>query len=302
MSTLFGELRSHIKIDYSLEPRTAFVIRAGGDSPDPTAPDNPFVRISTPYGYSIYVPGSSMKGVFRSHIEGILKAMSKDVCGFFHQRGADCGKKEFNRSTLERENDGLQRYRNSCYSCKMFGSTAVGSIVKFDDLFPYRPEDTPEEKMKAVTEIEKYLNIRHGIKIDRKSGSVAGNALYDIECLSGGKFFGSIFLKNPERWQLALLFKTFTHINNGYQKAGGQKSRGFGHVHLEIEKISCLSKYRDKIAFSSLDGNRGFIDDPLSVIKSLDVFPPYSFEFSGEALEKFELDINSTLSRAWCDS
>jgi len=299
MSTLFGELRSHIKIDYSLEPKTAFVIRAGGDSPDPTAPDNPFVRINTPYGYSIYVPGSSMKGVFRSHIESILKALSKEVCGFSHQRGADCGKKEINRGTLERENDGLLRYRNSCYSCKMFGSTAVGSIVRFDDLFPYKPENTREEKMKAVTDIEKYLNIRHEIKIDRKSGSVANRALYDIECLSGGQFFGSIFLKNPEKWQLALLLKTFAHINHGYQKAGGQKSRGFGHVHLTIEKISCLSKLRDKIVFSSFDSARGFIDDPMSVFHSSDTFPPYSFEFSGEALEKFEADVNSTLSRAW---
>lgn len=299
MNTLFGKLRSYFSINLKVIPITAITIKSGEDIPDPTAPDNAFVRIKTAFGSTIYIPGSSLKGVFRSHSESILTAFNKEVCGFIYGRhkNGDCGRKKLrdshgNEKSLGNFEDIKHRYSKSCYSCRMYGSTALSSIVRFDDFYPFKSTDSLEEKKEKVAEILKYLSTRHGIKIDRKSGSVSNNALYDVEVLAGGELFGGVQLRNPEIWQLGLLFKTIEDINDGYKKIGGMKSRGLGKVRIEIETIKILSATKD---LSFMEFNNGFRDrtfkfNSLNTV-SKNVFTPYRYEISSELVEDFKNEV-----------
>lgn len=291
MKTVFDQIRSYFSLDLSIELITALTVRSGSDSPDPTAPDNGFIRITTPSGNTVYIPGSSIKGIFRSHSEGILTAFNKEVCGFTIRKNSDCGAKEEGKRRLDQYSDIAKRYLKSCYACRMYGSTAISSITRFDDFYPYKNEHSDEEKKAKVSEILKYLSVRHGIKIDRKSGSVARGALYDVEVLTGGEFYGSVQLRNPEVWQLGILFKTIDDINDGYQKIGGMKSRGLGRVKIHIDKLKVLSSDK-KVVFMKFDNN--FKEEKLSfssIGEPISGIPPYKFELIDNDIDKFKSDV-----------
>jgi len=187
--------------------------REGGA--DPALPDMQFVRTNG----RIYLPGSSLKGVFRSYAEKIARTAGARCCNPFENdtssRDCFCGK------LLEKDGDGAAIYKKSCVVCRLFGSTAMASRIKFNDAH-------------AIGDLRS--EIRTGVAIDRMLGSVA-HGPFDFEVITSGTFETSIHLRNFELWQLGLLGLVLRDMSEGLIPIGFGKSRGLGDVKAKVKEI-----------------------------------------------------------------
>lgn len=172
-------------------------------------------NIETPF-----IPGSSLKGVFRSSSEFIARSHGINVC----MMGDGC-KNEYDsvlQYSVKAGNisaiiDTLSKY---CLACKIFGSASYYSHVSFSDAYP-KDGVVPQRGIKT------------GIAIDRRSGAVKSGALYTVEfVMPGSEFEGSIVLNNLPNYAIGLLSTVIENINLGVIKIGGFKSRGFGAVEI----------------------------------------------------------------------
>ncbi len=152
-----------------------------------------------------FIPGSSLKGVFRSHIEKIVCSLkSHVVCYPFEgnedkqadpeQRKSDyrdsCGGR-FNqraknddryRRLLENRTDLV--YADSCPTCRLFGSTGFIGRIAISDAYL------------ASAEIKEQ---RDGVGIDRLTGGASHGAKFELEVVSTGVVFETnIHLRNFE--------------------------------------------------------------------------------------------------------
>ena len=209
---------NYLALEYMITPKSPLLVKSGGLSPDPSLPDMQFVRTSIAgEGEILYIPGSSLKGVFRSYVEKVLKTKkgegSEGACNLFDDY--NCGKK------LEDSMSSTEIYKNSCRACKIFGNTKLKSRISFWDAYPIG--DVKTEK-------------RHGVAISRLTHAVAQGP-FDMEVMVSGSFKSKIHLKNFEVWQLGLLALVFQGLNDGLVRVGFGKNRGFGEVKAKIESI-----------------------------------------------------------------
>ncbi|WP_376796464.1 CRISPR-associated RAMP protein Csx7 [Thermogemmatispora sp.] len=184
-----------------------------------------------------FLPGSSLKGVFRSHVEKIVASLrprvvcypftgdEKEEANLEERRRTyrdSCGE-SFNR---EVRNDDQRRrqleartdevYARSCPVCRLFGSTwfigrlSIGDAYLVSGLFRER---------------------RDGVGIDRLTGGAAHGAKFELEVISEGVTFEStIHLRNFEIWQLGMLFVVLQDLEDGLIRIGSGRSRGLGWV------------------------------------------------------------------------
>jgi CRISPR-associated RAMP protein (TIGR02581 family) len=249
---MFKTIRNFHIFHLKVTPKSGFHIGSGDTDISPVATDAQFVRLNTPWGRTVYIPGSSLKGVFRADAEAFLKSMEKEACEFTVDTNKDCGgKREINNFQKSEE-----IYPKVCHACKMFGNMKMASVVRFEDFFPFESDHSEDEKAKKIQEIEKYTFVRNGIKIDRLSGSTVKGALYDFEVLNGGNFYGNVLLKNPEIWQVLMIYKTINNINDGFVKVGGKKSRGLGKLDVEIKSLEIYSTNKNAITFTTFENGR----------------------------------------------
>ena len=196
----------------------------------------------------VFIPGSSLKGVFRSHVErvvGTLKA--RVVCYPFsgeadkeadqEQRKRDyrksCG--EMFNKIAKKNDDGLGEKRNerldarkdliyaaSCPTCRLFGSTSFIGRIAINDA--YLAPGSKEIK-----------ELRDGVGIDRLTGGASHGAKFDLEVVSTGVVFETdIHLRNFELWQLGMLFIVLQDMEDELIPLGSGRSRGLGKVKTEI--------------------------------------------------------------------
>ncbi len=159
-----------------------------------------------------FLPGSSLKGVFRSHIEKIVCGLKpRVVCYPFEgndEKQADLAQRQrdyldscggyFNqyahrdderRKRLEERTDLV--YAASCPTCRLFGSTGFIGRVAIGDSYL------------ASKEIKEQ---RDGVGIDRLTGGASHGAKFELEVVSTGVVFETdIHLRNFELWQLGML-------------------------------------------------------------------------------------------------
>ena len=195
---------------------------------DPAVPDMQFVRSNG----QVYLPGSSLKGVFRSYSEKIARTVGARCCNPFDD--TFCGKR------AEGQSDGRLIYRErkySCRICQLFGSTVMASRIRFEDAYP-RGDIKPE--------------VRTNVAIDRVLGSVAAGP-FDLEVVTKGTFQTEIHLRNFELWQLGLLALVLRDLCRGYVPLGFAKSRGLGEVKARVGPVRV--KYRG----ARRDGNGAMI-------------------------------------------
>jgi len=168
-----------------------------------------------------YIPGSSLKGVFRSTAENILKSYNIHIC----DKGDE--PKDLTNE-LNNKNNNIDEIRkildNYCICCKIFGSRSYASHIVFSD---------------AYVNNNFTLGVKTGIAINRRSGSVKTRALYEVEHVNPrASFNGKIILNNLPNYAIGLIAKAIDYINLGIVKIGGFKSRGFGEVECKINSIS----------------------------------------------------------------
>ena len=226
---MFKVLYNQARIKICIQPITPILIKSGRESLDPTLPAMEFVRTRTVAGEVPYIPGSSFKGVVRSHAEQILRTLDLDTCDITI-RGEDCV------NIRKQGDDKKMPYKEHCYACRTFGSTELASHTRFCDAYPWHP-GASQDKMESGAE-QIITETRTNVMIDRRKGTAAGGSLFDLEVVSSGNFYGEIIARNYQLWQIALLALVLRDIQEGYQRLGGLKSRGFGWVNAQVEDFA----------------------------------------------------------------
>ncbi|MCF8884518.1 MAG: CRISPR-associated RAMP protein Csx7 [Aigarchaeota archaeon] len=270
-------------------------IGSGKEPPLGSLADRVVLRIDY-RGRSIpYIPGSSLKGVFRSSATMLarsigLKAcsgLSKDVCTEIEKvvKGTSEMKLgdliEYYIRVGETKTAMEKFYENACLICKIFGSPYYSSKVYFSDAYP----------IGADGEILPFsLNTRTGIAIDRRTGAVHGGALYTVEFVEpDARFKFMLHAKNLPNYALGLLSTIIIMINHGEVKIGGFKTRGFGAVKIE----NLIFKSRDHprtegLKLTSLDREKDREVDLSGVARLEDNWLIAEEENAWEVLRKLE--------------
>lgn len=206
---MLKKLLNQATIALTITAKGPVLIKSGIEGgADPSVPDMQFVRT----GEQVYIPGSSLKGVFRSYAEKSARTVEARCCNPFDDDF--CGKQ------LENNKRGDEVYKRSCRICKLFGSTAMASRIKFNDAYPL-------DGQTLMTET------RTGVAIDRILGSVA-HGPFDFEVVTQGAFATTIQLRNFEVWQVGLLALVLRDLEEGLIPIGFGKSRGLGDVEARV--------------------------------------------------------------------
>jgi CRISPR-associated RAMP protein (TIGR02581 family) len=189
----------------------------------------------------VFLPGSSLKGLFRSHSEKIVCSLKQRVVCYpfwgsedkeadLTQRRRDyrdsCSgafvelakKGDEKRRQLEDRTDLV--YAESCPTCRLFGSTGFIGRVAISDAHLVS---------NAIKEN------RDGVGIDRLTGGASFGAKFELEVVSTGVAFETdIHLRNFEIWQLGMLFAVIQDMEDELIRIGSGRSRGLGKVKAEI--------------------------------------------------------------------
>jgi len=193
-------------------------------------------------GLDFYVPGSSLRGTWRSYLERTLRSLSSPdnsyICDPFAGKGEghdeSCSTRLATvRDELEerkvppgRRNPQLIPYAISCPVCKLFGSTMQAGRIRIGDgEWINRPEGRIVE--------------REHVLINRKSGQVARGALFKFFGILGATFRVEISVQNFELWHLALVGSVLKDLS--LLPLGSCKNKGYGRVQGTVEGISLAS-------------------------------------------------------------
>jgi len=209
------KLLNQAVLEITIEAQGPLLIKSGIEGgADPSVPDMQFVRT----GGSVYIPGSSLKGVFRSYAEKIARTVGARCCNPFDD--TFCGKK----ANDAKVSTGTAIYSNrnyACRICQLFGSTAMASRIKFNDAYPPNGQNPQTET-------------RTSVAIDRITGGTVPGALFEFETVTQGEFTTTIHLRNFELWQVGLLALVLRDLEDGLLPIGFGKSRGLGEVKARI--------------------------------------------------------------------
>lgn len=216
------------------------LVKSGGDSV--SGPDMTPVRTYRNGRSEIFIPGSSLKGVFRSHIEKIACSLKpRVVCYPFSgheekevdlaqrrrdyrdscsQALNDLAKNERMRTKVAEQTDFV--YAHSCPTCRLFGSTGFIGRIAIGDAY-------------LVSEDGGKTELRDGVGIDRFTGGASHSAKFNLEVVSSDVAFETtIHLRNFEIWQLGMLFAVLQDLEDGLIYIGSGRSRGLGRVTAQI--------------------------------------------------------------------
>ncbi|NHV98444.1 MAG: CRISPR-associated RAMP protein [Thaumarchaeota archaeon] len=215
-------------------------IGSGREPPLGAVVDLAVLRIPYKDEFLPYIPGSSIKGIFRSYTSSMAKSAKLDVCtGLAKETCMDLKQiedPELGEQTLGRYVELKLRSRNSkdamdaffkkaCLMCKIFGSLGYAGKIRFSDAYPLDENGNP---------LPVRLGARTGIAINRRTGAVMEHALYTVEYVEpGAKFRFKMECTNLPNYALGLLGIVLRMINEGQVKIGGFKTRGFGEVKFE---------------------------------------------------------------------
>ena len=175
----------------------------------------------------LFIPGSSVRGAWRSHLEKSLRSLDKvsKVCDPFAGLGPESGDGDHLEVKAARADDSCSSflanqedsatehaYRESCPICQLFGNAAQGSRIAFGD--GKVTGGTP-----ALID-NNAISRQTGAAISPFKSLVLLNAEVETE----------IQLRNFELWQAGLLAHLFDDLANGFVRLGSGKSKGWGRV------------------------------------------------------------------------
>ena len=224
---MFSRQYNQVRLDLSLTPRAPLLIRSGRKGADPTRPELECVRTAWGGGSSVYIPGSSLKGVMRSHAERLLLSEDVRITPTFPTE----------KSPFTQKTDGKEAYAGTSPLGRTFGNLFLKGHVAVADHLPgaFDPEGSREreEQIERANAVEQ----RNGVAIDRLLGSAAGKALFDQELVVQGRFDGRIVFRNVQLYQLALILLVLRDLDEGYAQLGSGTTRGNGWVRAEVREI-----------------------------------------------------------------
>ena len=179
----------------------------------------------------VYLPGTSLKGACRSHIEKVIRTLRSDqvvVCNPFAKEGAEqnCGL-WFDARKKDQSLSNEVVYKDSCPACRLFGSTSFIGRVSIGDAY------LQGNNNRNLTET------RDGVGIDRLTGGAANRAKFDLEVvISNVTFTTDVLLRNFEIWQLGAMLLFIQDLTDGFIRLGSGKSRGLGAVSGSVTQVA----------------------------------------------------------------
>jgi len=221
---------------------TPLLIRAGDAGLDPTAADLTCVRTRhATQGTTVYIPGSSLKGVIRSAAEASVRAFRFAAAGAEVEGACNPLDHETSCGRWAGKKTGLSTpevYKKQCLACRLFGSLALKGRASVRDLFPWTENgDGTTGPSGTNVRMANQVEVRHGVAIDRVVGSVR-HGPFDQELVPAGiSFWGEITLENYQTWQIGLLAQGIDQITDGFAQLGSSKSRGLGVARVEVQSI-----------------------------------------------------------------
>jgi CRISPR-associated RAMP protein (TIGR02581 family) len=212
-------------------------IGVGREPPLGSAVDLAVLRMNLNGKLVPYIPGSSLKGVFRSTAIQLANRKGLTVCsGLSKGTCMDLRYPEFDGKTLldkiqeEIRNRNYRRaielfHEKACLLCKVFGAPSFTGHSEFNDSYPVNENGEVQDAP---------VGVRTGIAINRRTGAVHMGALYQVEYIEpGARFRFSIRATNLPNYALGLLAKILRMVNEGWVRVGGFKTRGFGELRVE---------------------------------------------------------------------
>jgi CRISPR-associated RAMP protein (TIGR02581 family) len=232
---MFKQLYNEASITLRIEPDGPILIKASESGADPTRPDMEFVRTIYKGQETVYLPGSSLKGVLRAHCERLARTVQADAvarelserrlsCDPLHA-SLSCGQQwEAEKRQRRRALPTAELYQRSCFVCRLFGNTALASHLRLTDAYPRDPAGVRTEE-------------RNGVAIDRVFGSVAVGP-FNYETATAGVFICAIQVRNFTIAQLGLLALTLRDLETQRLGVGFAKSRGLGRVQASVQQVT----------------------------------------------------------------
>ncbi len=198
-----------------------------------------------------YIPGSSLKGIFRSSIEFILKSLGIYTCMLARRSSCSEISKEISYATRDKNVEKIRHeINNLCIACKIFGGLSYSSNVTLYDCIPI--------DLAAVK-----FDTAPGIAINRIDGTTMGGGIFTVEHINPGSFFNfQIKIDNLPNYLIGLLFNVIYLINKNVILIGGKKRAGLGQVKILIDKIE-VKKLED----SDVIDYKSLIDHPSETFK-----------------------------------
>jgi CRISPR-associated RAMP protein (TIGR02581 family) len=218
-----------------VEAITPLLIRAGETGLNPGIADLSCVRTHhVERGPTVFIPGSSLKGVVRSAAEASIRNKVGNWEGACDPLGkASCGARLKELKKESGEDRSAKIHRAHCLACRTFGSTVLKGRVAIRDLLPFRDGQDDTDNFRHANRVES----RHGVAINRISGAVQ-HGPFDLETVPpGAAFFGDVALENYQTWQLGLIAAAIDELNEGFAQLGSNKSRGLGLVKVRVLEI-----------------------------------------------------------------
>ena len=247
---MLKQLVNECVIDLHIIPEGPILIRSGVATI--SGPNMACVRVWRNGREEVYLPGSSLKGVLRSHAERITRTLNETAaCDPFAKEGpvTFCGNcfeaiKHGRKGIPERLKphelpDPIKKpgelnrrvYADSCSICRLFGSTWYAGRLATADAYAVGEPPTPQP--------------RDGVGIDRFTGGSAPGVKFDLEVVTGGRFQTTLHLRNFELWQLGLVGFLLQDLKDSLLRVGASKSRGLGKVRGEVQEIKLYYLGRD---------------------------------------------------------
>jgi len=183
-----------------------------------------------------FIPGSSMKGVLRSHLERLAQAPALsetgvESCLLYPEdpettSAPECPSpgwiEEGKDATTAEESD----FERLCHTCTLFGSPILAGKVRIPDLEVIRDTYAGE------------VEIRDGVGIDRDRGRPVEQVKFDYEVVpSGTAFTFSFVVDSPDPAELGLAAIAVREMQRGHVSIGAMTTRGLGHCVLEDVRI-----------------------------------------------------------------
>lgn len=246
----FDKFASRTTIRGDLIAETGLHIGVGGSSIDPSATDSPVIRDSRGRPF---IPGSSLKGAIRSHLEKLLRGLDRnglrscdplaDPCISAEAKNGKDGMKEVKEKLEGQAMTGGRRdselydrrltdyvVRNSCTICALFGSPWLAAHVMIKDSFVH------------LNGWGRRVELRDGVGIDRDTETARHGIKYDFEVVPATTGFDlEIVAENLDNRLSGLLAVALREMEQGRIALGGKTTRGLGAVRLVTREIETVT-------------------------------------------------------------
>lgn len=210
-----GRFTDQVKKDWNLGDSAPHAIFMCRDSME-----NLRLALQTPRYSTLdyFIPGSSLKGALRAHLERVLRGMTS---GSEQERICDPLDEEHSCSRVlapKGRDHADFPYRGACPVCRLFGYTLQAGRIRFSDAVRLRGS----------------AEVVQNVSISRQTGSVL-HPHFSL-AIVGAEFRFQIRLRNFERWHLGLLATLFSELAARRVSIGSAKSRGFGEVSASVSE------------------------------------------------------------------